>query len=749
MLLYQPPFLEVADLMIYRDDKNPNAFYYAVGRPSIVMDENNEPTLSAYAILPKSGLREEVEAVEDAGISLEVDLAPKPETLELAKEQIKELWGKEAKSLNPVPISDGKVYMIVAQAGEEPDPENWFVTSAISPSIIGNNNAALVVNSQGANAEKLVAALNGEVMSGTVYYELNMLGISPVFNAKMTVDWSKVYTHFEEFKKKNMVFVTKEISKTVDDLKETSAIDIQIEELDPDVKNMAGKALFNELKTKVIENLFKPATSPLSASKKWEDRIANGASRVYAGIIPGSHYILREVEETQQSTITINLNERRVKKYPFYPQSLLSSMIKRAGGLGDRLKWIKLDDLPFRSENVQVALAADTFNTSNIKSVKVDCRIKDLTLGKTEKEETFVFDSKENIKGQFNYIRQENNEYEYEYRATIFLGSEASNLPSQLEKDWTTVSSAFIYFNAAEYFESNELIIGLDDSDVFNYGHLIEATITVKEEASGDFVEEKTFIFKKGEADKQVYGIVSTKDIPLAFDLSLTYFLKDSKEHSITISDLKDYSFFIPNPFENKWNVNLITHSDWEEVERMIVEIRVYDTVRDDFINEKFEFESDKTEEQFNCVSSLETPKEEMEYRVTMLNKDTSVIRGAWKAHRGPLLVIRDKVVAERTIKAKLAASPDFELADIKKLTIQFRYKDESNNLEVESEKLRFNDQDTIVKFTHNMPDFNQLDYEYQIRAASHSGERYKTGWVMENVELLGLRVPEDLWDQE
>ncbi|UJH91435.1 hypothetical protein LZ575_01215 [Antarcticibacterium sp. 1MA-6-2] len=84
----------------------------------------------------------------------------------------------------------------------------------------------------------------------------------------------KVYHHFEKFDKENFIFYTDEITETIDELKETSAIDIQIEELDPDIKAEALKSMLNELKTEVLKKIFDPAPSPLSAGEKTEDRIA-------------------------------------------------------------------------------------------------------------------------------------------------------------------------------------------------------------------------------------------------------------------------------------------------------------------------------------------------------------------------------------------------------------------------------------------------------------------------------------------
>ena len=81
----------------------------------------------------------------------------------------------------------------------------------------------------------------------------------------MRIKWDRIYKHFEDMKVKNFIFYREEISNTLDDLKETSLVEMEIEELDPDVSEYASKTLLNELKTEAIKRLFNPSVPPLSA----------------------------------------------------------------------------------------------------------------------------------------------------------------------------------------------------------------------------------------------------------------------------------------------------------------------------------------------------------------------------------------------------------------------------------------------------------------------------------------------------
>ena len=748
MLSYQPPFMDVGNLTIFRDDKDSETFYYVNIQPCIV-EKPEGPAISAYTILPESSTDKEINQVMDTSLSLEVSLKASDQILETAKLEIKDKWGMNAKRLIPATVTDGKVYMVLASAGEEPDPKDWYVSSGISPSIFGDNRAALVVKTAGEEAKRLVSALNEDVVAGHVYYELNMLGIAPTFKARMRIKWDRIYKHFEDMKVKNLIFFREEISNTLDDLKETSLVEMEIEELDPDVTEYASKTLLNELKTEAIKRLFKPSVPPLSASKKIENRLAHAVGMIHSSIIPGSHYILRNNEEAQTNELIVDLRERKVKKYPFYPQALLSSMIENVGGLGDRLKWILLDNMPFRTETVTVDIAVDTFKIDNIKTVKIDCIVWDETNNKKENEHTFVFNKSELIKGTFKYTRQYANTYKYSYKATIYLDNEGTGLPAQMEVDWMDTTSEFIYFNPTEYFENIKLQIGIDDTSIFKNTHLIESTIHVKERDSDKNILSQSFLLKDDDKDQKLLSLLYSKLHPVKIDLQIIYYIEGSQEYILDLEDHQDFNFFIPNPFENKWSVELMSKVDWEKTSKIITEIRIWDHTRKTWIQEKFNFTKELNTHSLAVVTSLDTPKEILEYKATEITADGTIRRGAWKTHNGPILMIKDNVKPERTIKAKLIQAPNFEDYEIKDVRLTIIYEDEENDIKIssdDSKKLEFGAVGDTITFTHDMINASATDYKYRLRVKSESGDRYKSDWKTSNLEQIEITIPENIW---
>ena len=117
MLSYQPPFMDIGSLTIFQDDEDKETFYYTNVQPSIVQWPEG-PSISAYTILPENSIGENVNDVMDTSLSLEVSLKVSDALLDKARKEIKEKWGRNVRRLVPATVTDGKVYIIIAAAGE-------------------------------------------------------------------------------------------------------------------------------------------------------------------------------------------------------------------------------------------------------------------------------------------------------------------------------------------------------------------------------------------------------------------------------------------------------------------------------------------------------------------------------------------------------------------------------------------------------------------------------------------------------
>lgn len=149
-------------------------------------------------------------------------------------------------------------------------------------------------------------------------------------------------------------------------------------------------------------------------------------------------------------------------------------------------------------------------------------------------------------------------------------------------------------------------------------------------------------------------------------------------------------------------------------------------------------------------MTSLETPKSQLEYRSTVIDINGNMIRSAWLEHQGTILLIKDEVKAQRALFFELIAAPDIHQFDIKEILLSVVYKDEDNAIDINSdtkEKLVFSSVGEVIKFVHPMPNSAQLNYSYRITVRSNSSRhRYKSNWITTNEEHVMISIPNNIW---
>lgn len=742
MLSLKPPFLEAGNLTIFRDDVDGGTFYYACQQPSIMYGDDGRPQIAAYAILPESGVDVQKERILEFGLNLDVCLSPSEADLALAEDLIKKYFGTKLKKLAPAPLHNGTVRFIMAQAGEETNPSKWFITSEIRPSMVGNNKASLVLRASGKNAELMYAATASGAVPAAIYYNLELIGMTPVYHASMYADMRMVYHHFEKFQKDNYIFYSNQVESAVDDLHQQGAFRIEVEELDPDIKAEALKALLNELKTQVISTFFEPALPDAGKKASLADKIAGAASRLIDSIIPGRHYLKKQIDESQLKTFAVDLSQKNVKTYAFSPQALLSSMLKASGAdVAEVIQKYSLDDLPVSSKEVEIRIAADTFDCSNINSVVVYCKVMDNDSGDVIKDpDCITFDNKNQVfSHKLSYNRKKSIAYRYAYRVEMFMATESNRLPNKLETEWRSTDSPFIYINPAEYYGNFGIDINLDDPSIFEFAHLIQADVDVIAGKDEELVLKRTFLFSKQETEHKQLSIVADRNADLRYNLSLTYFISESKDLRVLLKDVKGNIFFIPNPFENRWSVDLHCQTDWNLVSKVYLDIRIQDAERQNPILNHFCFTAGTTDQKLDAACSLNTENRVFDYLVTVLYADGRQVRAGWYRHNGdPMLVIfADKLMPERIIRMKILNKAYLSSKNIESVRVYYQ-------CEGREELKDFLSQDDTVEFKQ---EGKVVHYAYKISVKGKFGERYKSKkWIESNLDDLLITIPENIW---
>ncbi|MGE4056733.1 MAG: hypothetical protein AB7F99_18230, partial [Vicinamibacterales bacterium] len=672
MLLYTPPFLMVDQITIFPDHADPEAYYYLVSVPELVVEQNGDPSFWATAILPATSVTGGGEPPpEDVGraiVSLDVYLPLPADGEEKLRKEIQKRWGREAKRLVPVTFQSGKASLTVARPqADQPSPE-FFVYEGHSPSLIGDNRAAFALAAEGREAQALIAALRVGHLAGVMSYELEFPGLAPSFEASMVVHWDMVYKRFREREMTNGLFVTEEIDRTVESLKEGRDIQIEVKELSPEGAKAATKALFDELKSEAVKKLFE-APRP-TGDVPIEERIGSGVREVLSSIVPGSHCALKTLTQNFLSTTTINLREQAVRLYKIYPQSTLAGLLARGGDAARRLQFVRLDDLPHRVEEIIVDMRPGA-NRLGVTGADVRVQARSPERDEPLLDQTVTLTTADTAATRLRFRRLGTTEPVVRYQAAMLL--DPAQAPEGRERwsfDWRTVDGGRVRFDPEEWLDIAEIQIEVDDPAVFENGRVdMEVEAVVPD--TGTVLRSAQLRFTK-EAPATSFAVIVPEGRATMFRGREVFRRVGEPDFSRSVPSI-DRFHRIMNPFGQSWTMEVRAVSAWTDTLALVVEFRVWDVARQTWLLSEQQFTKDKPVFTLRFATSPETPRR-AEARTTRILLDGTPVRGPWRDLAGPVVGVNDQVKAERRIRGRLDV-PHFVSVAVKKVNVELEYK--------------------------------------------------------------------------
>lgn len=742
MLFYKPPFLMVDQVTVFPDHSDLEAFYYIVAVPELVV-EQQQPAFWATAILPPASTTTGgagQQAIGRALVSFDIETPLPADPENRLRKEIQKHYGRAPKRLIPAPLSSGKASLTVARPGAAEANKDFFVYEGHSPSLMGSNRAAFAIAAEGAEAQSLVAALSVGHLAAVVTYDLQFPGLAPSFEARMVVHWRTVYERFRERETMNAIFVAEEIDKTIEKLKESRAIEIEIKELDPEGAKAATRALFDELRSEVVKRLFE--TPRPSGDVPIEERIGRGVREVLTSLMPGVSHTLRTLNQNLLSDTVIDLREQQVKNYPFFPQSTLAGVLERAGGAAGRLVFVRMEDLPQRIEEAFVEMAPAS-ERLGVRSVRL--RVQATTPGRDVPlaDESFTLSPKAPERKSLRFRRLGSEEPSLRFQAEMSLDPAVA--PAGKERllfDWKPAKGNRVWFDPEEFLDVAEVRIEIDDAAVLD-----TSTVRMDIEAicAGETTpfRKATLGFSKT-ALSQTFSVVVPDGKTVAFR-GTEIFSRLGESDFVRAAAIKGSIHRVMNPFGQAWSMEVHAVSTWIDTTALFVEFRVWDVLRKLFLLGEQQFNKAAASATFRFSTSLDTPKK-AEARVTRVAPDGRIVRGPWKDLAGPVVAVSDDVRAERRIRATLAA-PQFVKAGVKKVFVDLEYpEDGTSPVAAADPPLEFARDGATADWTHAFPDPTRPFYRYRVRAKGENGERFTGPWVRSGADDVSVTLPEVPW---
>jgi hypothetical protein len=737
MILYQPPFLTLLGLTFLPDHADPDTLYYLPALPELVVEDGAPAfwTTVIAASVPTVGVPTG-DDIARAVMSLDVHLTTTDAVLEQAKVELKKLLGKAPGRLVPAPFTAGKAQLTIARPGAQDPTKDLYVIEGNPPSLVGDNRASFAAAARGSEAQLLVAALTTGNIPAVMSYDLTYLALSPTFQATMEVHWSAVYDQLKERDVTSYFFSADDVQKTVENLESSKAVLIRVAELDPAAKTAATKALFDQLKSELLNKLMEGATPNGDAAV--EDRIGDGFRSVLSSILPGSFYILRKIDKTTLQDTTINLHEEQALERRVFQQSTLAGLLARAGDVSSRIHWVSVDDLPNRVESVIIELAPG--------ADRVGVRAAVVTLEVTAPDGTFIASPSAELRPgttertSLNFRRQGKDDPIV--KAKVELDLDSSVAPEGIAQSlaqWRPVQGQRLHIDAGKLLGVQSLRLELDDPTTLEAAE-VEVTVEVMLPDREGVYRRANYVFSK-DVRQRTFDVIAPLGVTPIFNITETFRRvgdPDFVRHAVAPTPLGVVR--VMNPFGQAWSMEVHAVATWTAVDALVTELRVWDPTRKIYLRDEARFSEKDTSRVFRFKTSPETPRR-AEARISRLAKDGTVTRGPYRDLTGPVASVSDTVKAERRIRARLEA-PTWAEVEVRRAWVDIVYEDPAHGISA-SGTITLSGDNAVGDFTHDYPDTTRPDYQYRFHAVSVNGDRYTEPSMTSGADDLFLRLPD------
>jgi hypothetical protein len=738
MLLYDPPFLMVGDVVVYRDSALRETFYWLKSVPSLVVGDDS-PAFWASVFLPPAAVAAgRPDDVSRTTVSFDVELTLPADVGERVREEIRRRWGVAPRHFSPVPLAAGQTNLSIATTAENGVGTDLFVHSGHAPSLVAGNRAAFAVAAEGREARIIAASLLSGHLAAVVSYHLEYPGIAPTFSARMQVNWQAVYSKFRERDADNFIFVTDEVERTIESLEESRAIEVEVLELDPDGAGAATRALFDQLREQVVQRLF---DTPVQLGQvPVEERIAAGIRDIGSSLLPGRHHILRTLDQSALSRTSIDLSEQRVRNYSFHAQSTLAGLVRGIPDLGERVAFVDLGALPLRVESIRVELAAGS-EAFGVRFAEIDVTVSDPESGATLIGERVILSPAEDQPTLLNYRRTSAREPLASYTVTLHLDPErAPGGREVLRFDPRPLSGDRIWINPEEWLDLVTLRVMVDDASLFALPASLDVEIETLS-ALPDAPPRRALLSLSAETTEARHAVIVEEDREASFRLREIFRRQGEQDFVRDFEPVSPGNHRIMNPFGQSWQMRVMAVADWTVSNTLFAEFRVWDVERELFLRDEHSFNEQSQEFILAFSTSLATPRK-AEVRLTRFTHSGELVNGPWQDLTGPMTVVRDSIQAQRRIRAVLLA-PHFEALDLKKVWLELEYEDQEHDLDLEQD-LEFSGDRSSRDWTHPFPDPTHAKYRFRLRARSRAGDRFDQDWRETSLDSLRLHLPDD-----
>lgn len=731
MLYLKPPFHIIEGTAVFPDHASDRQFYFMPEMPHLTTLRDAATGLD----VPQLQL---IKFRGDAGtggfLTFEVNLGLGQDRIAAIAAELKRIHQlREDPVLAPVILEGGTVRLIILgrasdQNGQpilDDDQQQRFVVRqahASSPALYGDNQAVFSVELDQDGVQLIESSIvNSELMPVGVIYSLDFLALRPAFSVRITADWNRVQTHFEESFRAEVLFSSVEIDKVVDKLIEDQVVVIEVDSFLPegeDAGSWVGRRdqAIDQFKDMVLENFFQPSIEPMKEEKDGWDRFTDTAERLallgatggWGGIAKFS-YVKRDLTRIDQKRANLQMNERVTVRRSIYPQATLKGLgrfLRDAQGQIDVDRFIQavtLDDPWFDKREVQAHSLVD-FDHDHVDSVNVT-----LTY---DRQPRTVRLTKAAPSGKASWNSLVTNgamvrDVDYDYRVN-FTGVDTAERPGLLvAPPQVTIGDEFeISPRAERHYFVDDVQFATGPMPWDRYPQIfVEVRYT---DAVQAIRLAETFVLTKDRAEA-TWTRFRLDPARAEYEVRVTYLAVDHHDIVVDWATTDQERLVVKDPHPLRRSVLVAPAVDWDLVAIIFVELRYLDLVNSVDEGQTLTFfntPEDKVPKSFT-INLVDGNQRLVSYTATIVLADNRTIVVPPSMTAGTSIVLRTDMAGHRIVTV-LPPDVDFAARGLTRIEARLTYQDPSAGLSFE---------DAFTFTERGGRDFFEFDYTAVERA--------------------------------
>lgn len=339
--------VQVPNALLFRDHADPHGYHYMPLGPRVSAWPDGTPKFSFIQYV-RSG-----KDITGGILHFLCTFGLTPEELAQARRELAKT-DKDGKILGPVMFTKGDFHIISASAGEGGVFARKVVGTGKAPLLAGSEAAvSIALTEEGSTL--LMNSFQQPTSDISVQFVMTYQGLTPAYQAKLTVDWDKVYDHKEFKMSAGNFLVSAQIQKVYAELREQGAIQLEVigedtkmDELLETAYNTITKMMFDAKPVKA-EDIGK---SQASTGSNWLGKLFGQA---HMG------YYQKTVKMTGKYTVDLTRRKRDSRELPLTGN--IGHFYREHGKNPDLFTVVDLDDPTFEERTINVILDGEDLET--------------------------------------------------------------------------------------------------------------------------------------------------------------------------------------------------------------------------------------------------------------------------------------------------------------------------------------------------------------------------------------------------